>query len=170
MQTAGPLCSLLFSSSSSIVQRFSWTHIIATVHSALTLCLYPPTTPFPTQCLSLKAYCQDMVICQCKRAPFAVMARPFGERERWVAPNGKHTVSPESVFEGLPRSSVLTQRLKGATRALCWMCDKKETKEKNWWAEWGLVKMSLCKLFYTKHTPKWVEFKVGSDHSGVDSS
>lgn len=108
--------------------------------------------------------------CQCKRAPFAVMARPFGERERWVAPNGKHTVSPESVFEGLPRSSVLTQRLKGATRALCWMCDKKETKEKNWWAEWGLVKMSLCKLFYTKHTPKWVEFKVGSDHSGVDSS
>lgn len=139
MQTAGPLCSLLFSSSSSIVQRFSWTHIIATVHSALTLCLYPPPPLFPLSVSLWKPIVKTWSFppqCQCKRAPFAVMARPFGERERWVAPNGKHTVSPESVFEGLPRSSVLTQRLKGAMRALCWMCDKKETKEKNWWAEW----------------------------------
>lgn len=75
--------------------------------------------------------------CQCKRAPFAVMAPSFGKCERWVAPNGKHTVSPESVFEGLPRSWVLTNRLKGYCvelrfeSSVDWMCDLKKKKNLN---------------------------------------
>lgn len=63
--------------------------------------------------------------CQCKRAPFCSNGpRLLKNGERWMAPHGKHTVSPESVFEGLPRSWVFTNRLKGilcgdALRELC---------------------------------------------------
>lgn len=66
-------------------------------------------------CLSLKAHCQDMVISStmpvqaasiCSNGPGFLVMRTL------TGPSGKHTVSPGSVFEGLPRSWMLTNRLK----------------------------------------------------------
>lgn len=119
------------------------------MHTALILCLYffPHSFPISLWKPIVKTWSFPPQ-CQCKRAPFAVMAPSFGKCERWVAPNGKHTVSPESVFEGLPRSWVLTNRLKGycvelrCESSVDWMCDLKKKKKQliqrkgkkeNWW-------------------------------------
>lgn len=118
--------------------------------------------------------------CQCKRAPFAVMACLL---EMWTlnGPHSKHTVRPESVFEGLPRSWVLTNWLKGimcgvALRELRRLNvlnvrrrkvagrsrhrKKERTDELKgiWWIPaWRIYRCLNAIIFYSKHTANWLQ-------------
>lgn len=99
------------------------------------------------------------------------MAKPFGEGERWVAPNGKHALSPESVSEGLQKelgAQALSEGSIERSMLNVWPRRKREIDEMKVVSVntcWKDSQMSLCKLFYSKHTSKRVGFKVGSDQS-----
>lgn len=103
------------------------------VHKYILLPLFILPPQPHTHALSVKAYCQDMVIF----STMLVQARSICSNglafcRMWTlsGPNGKQTASPEIVFEGLPRSCVLKHQLKGAKEALRWMCDPNTKTQK----------------------------------------
>lgn len=90
-----------------LLSRAFHKHIITSVHTPLHLYHSLPLL-FPTHCFSLKAYCQGMVISYTIQVQAGSICSNdlglFGECKCWVASSGKHTVSPQRVFEGLPKS------------------------------------------------------------------
>lgn len=88
-------------------------HIIANVHTALTLCTPPPLSHSLPVSESLLSRLGHFLHNAGATGSICSNGPAFWKCECWVSPNGKHTVSPESFFEGLPRSWVLALRPKG---------------------------------------------------------